>query len=90
MKAPKHLPDDVCEVWQEIVDGLPPARIPRVIGPEFEAYCGAIARLRDAQARIAKDGAICADPKGNPIPHPALAIERQAQDALRKWGKRFQ
>lgn len=87
MNAPKYLPEDVKAVWQEIVDELPNPE--DIIGPEFEAYCGAIARLRDAQHRISKDGAICADAKGNPMPHPALAIERQCQDALRKWGNRF-
>ena len=48
-----------------------------------------MARLRDAQARLAAEGSIIADPKGVPIPHPAIAIERAAQDEIRKWGNAF-
>lgn len=58
-------------------------------GPDLEAYCGQVARLRDAQARLAAEGLIVSDPKGNPIPHPAIAIERAAQDEIRKWGNTF-
>ena len=58
-------------------------------GPDLEAYCGQVSRLRDAQARIAEEGLIVADAKGVPMPHPALVIERQAQDEIRKWGSAF-
>lgn len=58
----------------------------RLSGPELEALAGQISRLRDAQARIAEDGLIVPDVKGNPVEHPALAIERRAQDEIRKWG----
>lgn len=58
-------------------------------GPDLEAYCGQVARLRDAQERLANEGLIIADPKGFPIPHPAIAIEKSAQDEIRKWGNAF-
>ena len=61
----------------------------RIDGPDLEAFCGQVARLRDAQARLAAEGSIIADPKGVPIPHPAIAIERAAQDEIRKWGNAF-
>ena len=32
---------------------------------------------------------IVADPKGFAVPHPAIAIERVAQDEIRKWGSAF-
>ena len=83
--APEHLPADVAAVWVEIVKALGP----RCAGPDLEAYAGQVARLRDAQARIAAEGAIIADPKGNPVPHPALAIEKTAQSEIRAWGSRF-
>ena len=57
--------------------------------PELEAYAGQVVRLRDAQRRLAVEGAVVEDPKGFPIPHPALRIERDAQEELRKWGSRF-
>ncbi len=59
------------------------------MGPAFDAYCGQVAVLRDAQQRVANEGLIVQDPKGFPIPHPALAIVRAAQDEIRKWGDRF-
>lgn len=58
-------------------------------GPDLEAYCGQVSRLRDAQARIAKEGLIVADGKGQPVPHPALAVEKSAQAEIRSWGNAF-
>ena len=79
---------DVQEIRQEALaaygDGAD-----RIDGPDLEAFCGQVARLRDAQARLAAEGSIIADPKGVPIPHPAIAIERAAQDEIRKWGNAF-
>ena len=79
---------DVQEICQEVLaaygDGSD-----RIDGPDLEAFCGQVARLRDAQARLAAEGSIIADPKGVPIPHPAIAIERAAQDEIRKWGNAF-
>lgn len=79
---------DVQEIRKEVLaaygDGSD-----RIDGPDLEAFCGQVARLRDAQARLAAEGSIIADPKGVPIPHPAIVIERAAQDEIRKWGNAF-
>ena len=80
--APAHLPEDVGRVWVELHAG-------RHSGPDFEAYCGQVARLRDAQERISREGLVVADAKGQPVPHPALVIERQAQVEVRAWQGRF-
>jgi hypothetical protein len=45
--------------------------------------------MRDAQTRIDREGLVVADAKGNPIPHPALAIEKAAQVEVRAWADRF-
>ena len=72
---------DVQEIRKEVLaaygDGSD-----RIDGPDLEAFCGQVARL-------AAEGSIIADPKGVPIPHPAIAIERAAQDEIRKWGNAF-
>ena len=65
-----------------------------LIGPgpsdaELEAYASQVARLRDARRRIEAEGMIVADPKGYPIPHPAIAIERAAQAEVRQWYRLF-
>lgn len=87
--APDHLPPDVGKVWEELVNEMDDDDIDRVIGPEFDAYCGAVTRLRDAQRRIHDEELIVPDGKGAPVAHPAFAIERQSMDDLRKWGDKF-
>jgi phage terminase small subunit len=81
------LPDAVRAVWDEVRAEFladPPK------GPAFEAYCGQVAALREAERRVAAEGQVVADPKGNPIPHPGLAIARAAQAEIRAWGDRFE
>lgn len=60
-----------------------------MVTPELEAYAGQVVRLRDAQRRLEVEGSVVVDAKGFPIEHPALVIERKAQEELRKWGDRF-
>ena len=86
LTGPAHLAPDVRAVWVELVEAYGSERI---AGPELDAYCGQVARVRDAQRRIAAEGLVIADPKGNPVPHPAIAIERAAQVEIRAWGARF-
>ena len=78
-KPPAHLPADIAAVWQELLE---PGESTT---PGFEAYCGQVARLRDAQTRISAEGLVVADEKGRPVPHPALEIERRAQIEVRAW-----
>ena len=56
---------------------------------ELEALASQLARVRDARRRIEAEGMIVADPKGYPIPHPAIAIERAAQAEVRQWVRLF-
>ena len=86
MVAPRHLSAEAKRVWVELVEA---AGTDRIEGPDLEAYVGQVLILRDARKRIAKEGLITADPKGFPVPHPAIAIERAAQDEIRKWGNTF-
>lgn len=85
---PSHLPEDVAAVWVEITtaygDGWP-----AIAGPALDAYCAQVAVHRDATDRIARDGLIVEGPKGEPITHPAIAIQRTAQDEIRRWGDAF-
>ena len=77
------LPEAEASIWVQLVAAGAEE------GPELEAYVGQVARLRDAQRRIAAEGLIVQDPKGFPIPHPAIAIEKAAQVEIRSWGSRF-
>lgn len=88
-QPPGHLADDVQAVWRELVAAAG-ADAHRIVGPDLEAYAGQVARLRDAQRRLAAEGVIIEDSKtGQPVPHPALAIERAAQVEIRTWGNHF-
>lgn len=88
LAPPPSLPAAAADVWREIID-LYGDGAETIIGPDLEAYCGQVAILREARRRIDEEGLITADPKGNPIPHPAIAIERAAQVEVRAWGNRF-
>jgi hypothetical protein len=54
----------------------------------LEAYAAAVARAEDARSRIDTDGAIVADAKGQPVPHPALAVEKAALAEMRADAQR--
>jgi phage terminase small subunit len=87
--VPGHLPADVAKVWREVRARYEGHRDPAPEGPELEAYCGLVVRLRDAQQRIQDEGMLVPDGKGNAIPHPALAIERAASAELKRWEGKF-
>ena len=87
MSAPAHLSEAARAVWVEVTSAhSDPSPI---IGPDLEAYCVQVARMRDAQKRIDAEGLVVADEKGRPVPHPAIAIEKVAQAEVRAWGQRF-
>lgn len=82
MSAPEHMSEMAKKVWDEMEEIFTPA-------PGFEAYCNQLAIERDAGARIAAEGLIVADSKGQPVPHPALEIQRRAQVEIRAWSGKF-
>jgi phage terminase small subunit len=84
MSAPEHLSKESQKIWLQIAEhradlGLAPLR-PTVL----EAVAVITSRMRDASARIDEEGLLVSDAKGNPIPHPAIEIERLAAEQLRK------
>lgn len=85
--APARLDPEAAAVWAEVVEQHhDPARI---VGPDLEAYCGQVALQRTLRERIATEGPIVADAKGEPEPHPAVVLERAAQKEIRDWGDKF-
>lgn len=86
MDAPGHLDGSARAVWDEVIAANPSAKLAPF---ELEAYAHQVALLRDAHQRVRDEGAVVADEKGRPCPHPALAIARAAQDEVRRWGRRF-
>lgn len=72
-------------IWSEMVGQVRPT----IGAVGLEALCVQVARMRDAQRRITAEGLVVADAKGNPVPHPALAVEKQAQAEIRQWLGKF-
>lgn len=85
MTKPNGLPPHLNSIWDETQESFS-ARI----GPiGMEALCIQIYRMRDAQERISREGAVVADAKGAPAAHPALAVEKQAQAEIRQWVAKY-
>lgn len=78
MTIPESLPEHLAAIWPELENYLSKDCPPAI----REAVAGQIHRQRQARTRIDREGEIVADPKGNPIPHPALAIETGAQKQI--------
>lgn len=55
----------------------------------IEAIRSQIKTMRDARELIDKDGVMVCDAKKNPIAHPCLAIEREAQAHLARLLKEW-
>lgn len=85
MQKPATLPEHLRDIWDE----LEPQFAPRIGALGLEAACSQAYRLRTARAQIDKDGHLVRDSRGNPAPHPALAVEKQASAELREWLKRY-
>lgn len=81
MRKRGGLPEHLSKIWDDVEPTVYP-----VIGPVgLEALCGQVHRQRDAEQRITEEGLVVQDSKGNPVPHPAIVIEKQAQAEIRQW-----
>jgi len=81
MKYPDTLPDYLRPIWDELDEQMRDS----IGAVGLEALCVQVYRMRDAQARVTADGMVVVDAKGNPVPHPALDIEKRAQAEVRTW-----
>jgi hypothetical protein len=66
--------------------------IPETPGPLLEAMASQLVAMRQARALVEADGVMVRDGKQNPIAHPCLDLERQAQkqlaELMRGWTRR--
>lgn len=74
------------------MDEVAASCVPETPRPLLEAMAAQLDAMRQARALVAVDGVLVRNAKQDPIEHPALALERQAQRALnelmRGWVKR--
>jgi phage terminase small subunit len=82
---PAALPEHLVPIWDEML----PQVSSKIGAVGLEALCVQVHRMRDAQQRVTAEGLVVASPKGDPVPHPALAVEAKAQGEVREWLKRF-
>jgi hypothetical protein len=73
------------EIWAEIA----PQVTDRISIIGLESLCCQVATQREARRRIDHDGLVVSDSRGNPIAHPALAVEKSAQAEIRKWIEKY-
>ena len=66
--------------------------LPETPGPLVEAMASQVDAMRQARQLVDVDGVMVRDGKQNPIPHPCLELERQAQrtlnELMRGWVRR--
>ena len=84
LTPPKVLSAAEQEAWRDLVVDIG-AHASTVSRIGLEAAACQLARLRWARERIEVEGEIVLDARDRPVPHPALAVERQAQAELRRW-----
>lgn len=74
------------------IDEVRRSCVPETPEPLLEAMASQLEAMRQARALVAADGVLVRNSKQDPIEHPALALERQAQRSLnelmRGWVKR--
>lgn len=78
MNPPEPLDSTLHAIWQEVADDLKD-KTPAAI---VESICTQIKAMRDIRALIDTDGVMVRDGKNNPVPHPGLQMERDAQKHL--------
>ncbi|MDK8637520.1 P27 family phage terminase small subunit [Corynebacterium imitans] len=85
--APEHLSPEAAGVWDSVIsESSNPALI---AADELAAYCNQVVLERDCARRVREEGTIVADERGRPIPHPAIAVGRQAALDVKNWAERF-
>lgn len=86
---PEHLGPDGRRVWEDTAARIGSALESAVEYAALEAFCGQCDRLADARSRIALEGMVIEDARGNQVPHPALALERAAATQIAALAKRW-
>ena len=85
LARPTALPEHLASIWAELS-----GEVRSAIGAiGLESLCSQVHRMRSAREQIDREGNIVLDPRGNPAPHPALAVEKQASAEVREWLKRY-
>ena len=85
-RVPASLPERLIEHWQAMADQVSPDTPPAAL----EAMAQQLWLMRDAEERVAEEGAVVVDGKGNPTEHPGIKIQREAGKELRAWLAKYE
>lgn len=83
--APKWLPPHAKAEWKRLVPQLVADR--KLAAHELqsvESYCLSVARIREAETIIQREGITYSGPDGQPKRHPATAVLKEHQEAARR------
>lgn len=83
--APAWLPHHGKAEWKRLVPQLVADR--KLAAHELqsvESYCLSVARIREAETIIQREGITYAGPDGQPKRHPATAVMKENQEAARR------
>jgi len=86
MKVPEQVADHLVEAYRQVADQVGWEIAPMIL----EAMARELWLMRDAEARLAREGTVVVDAKGNAGEHPAIKIQRDAGKALRDWTQSIQ
>ncbi|MBZ9999633.1 MULTISPECIES: phage terminase small subunit P27 family [unclassified Mesorhizobium] len=84
-RCPSWMPKHAKAEWQRIVPQLVADR--KLAAHEVqsvESYCLSVARIRESETIIQRDGITYIGPDGQPKRHPATAILKEHQEAARR------
>lgn len=77
--APASLPESAANVWREIVPEVVELGLVRSVDTTaLEALARAVARAREAEALLDRDGVVIEGARGNLVAHPAERIARDS------------
>jgi hypothetical protein len=79
IRPPRGYTQEARHLWRQVTTGWD------LDGPALtilDQACRAKMRVREAQALLTRDGLVITDRFGQPKPHPAAALERDAKQTL--------
>ena len=73
----------------EIMEELRPQLDPELTEVGLEVLASQVYLQRQAALRVREEGLMVLDGRGNPVPHPAIAIERDLRKEILGWLEKY-
>ncbi len=84
--CPDWLGEEAKEKWAEVAPALARLGVLTVIdGDVLATYCQSWCEYRQATKRLAKEGRVVVAQSGYQMPHPMVAQQREARNAIRQF-----